>query len=533
MKHSLFLILLFPILNAYSQSTKEAKAKLATPNIERTAYDVHHYHIDLDIDIEDKAISGSVKMDFTLLNSTPKIGVDLDDKLTIDSITYLGKPLEFKRTPESREVLITIDNRFKKEESYTIETFYHGQPQEAIKAPWDGGVSWKKDKNNNPWIGVSCEGDGASIWWPNKDLLSDEPDSVTFTCRYPKDLFFVANGDMVTDIKHEGYRETTWKTTLPINNYNVTLNIANYTHIEEVFRREENASQLRLDYYVLSYNKDIATEHFKIVGPMMAIFENAFGEYPFEEDGYALVETPYLGMEHQSAIAYGNQYKPGYLGRYPKHMDFDFIVIHETGHEWWGNSVSMNDRADMWIHESFCTYSEAIFAEHYYGYDHMVDYLVYQKDFIENTSPIQGIPHQHKSGHGTDIYYKGSWVLHTLRNMVNNDELWNKMIKDLALKYRINNVDGKQVKAFIAEYLNMDLDAFFDVYFNSTTLPTIIIKEHKDGVKIKMAKKYGFSLPFNWNNTPVILSNKWVKLKKANKEDVKKQLNRLFLIKQV
>lgn len=517
---------------SFAQSTKVAKQKLATPNIERTAYDVHAYTIDLEIDVPTKSIAGSVVMDFTLLQGVSQLGFDLDDRLTVDSVIYNQNPLNFKRTNGTREVLVDLNNELEEKENYSIKIWYHGTPQEAKRAPWDGGFSWKKDKNKNPWIGVSCEGDGASIWWPNKDLLSDEPDSIQFTCRYPDDLFFVSNGDMVSDVIYADYRETTWKTTLPINNYNVTLNIADYEHISKTFQRE-NTADLRLDYYVLAYNKEKAKKHFEVVEPMMTIFEDAFGIYPFSNDGYALVETPYLGMEHQSAIAYGNQYKKGYLGRYPKHMDFDFIVIHETGHEWWGNSVSMNDRADMWIHESFCTYSEAIFVEKHYGYEDMLDYLVYQKDFITNKGPIQGMPHQHESGHGTEIYYKGSWVLHTLRNMVGNDELWFNMIKELALTYRIKNVDGVDVKEFMASYLQRDLDDFFKLYFDGVTLPKLQYKVVKGDLKVRCDKNYGFQFPLKWEGKTYSISNKWVKIKNGDKKMIQNQLNRLFLIKQV
>lgn len=531
MKSSIIIILSLIITQSLAQNSPEAKSKLATPNKERIAYNVGHYHIDLDVNIKEKSISGSVEMDFLLVENTSKLGFDLDDRLTVDSVKYKQTSLPFLRTKNTREVLVDLNVDFVKGNLYSLEIFYHGQPQEAKNAPWDGGFSWKKDENNMPWVGVSCEGDGASIWWPNKDLLSDEPDSITFTCRYPDDLFFVSNGDMVDDVIYAEYRETTWKTTLPINNYNVTLNIADYDHIHKVFKRS-NQSELRLDYYVLAYNKYKAENHFKIVKPMMEIFEEAFGEYPFSDDGYALVETPYLGMEHQSAIAYGNQYKKGYLGRYPKHMDFDFIVIHETGHEWWGNSVSMNDRADMWIHESFCTYSEAIFVEKYYGYNDMLDYLVYQKGFITNKGPIQGVPHQHESGYGTEIYYKGSWVLHTLRNMLENDDLWFKMIKDLALTYRIKNVDGVDVKSFIENYLDMDLDSFFALYFDSVNLPEIEYNIKNGVVKLRFAKKYGFNFPFNWEGKTYTISKKWTKIENTNENELKKYINRLFLIKQ-
>lgn len=512
----------------FGQNTELSKRKLATPNKERLAYNVYHYNLNVMVDPAQKRIDGWVDIQFTWLNAAHIIGFDLDDAFKIDKVLYNNKEVSFIRTPQTREVLVEIEQPGDSLALGTLSVYYGGQPQEALNAPWDGGFSWKKDKKNRTWVGVSCEGDGASVWWPNKDLLSDEPDSVTFTCKYPSELLFVANGDMQNDVIDGKHRTTTWKTTLPINNYNVTLNLGHYSHIEKEYKRE-NSTVLRLDYYVLDYNKAKAEKHFTIVEPMMQIFEEAFGKYPFSNDGYALVETPYLGMEHQSAIAYGNKYLPGYLGRFPKNMDFDFIVIHETGHEWWGNSVSMKDRADMWIHESFCTYSEAIFAEQYYGYEDMLDYLVYQKRLITHKGPIQGVPHTHESGYGTEIYYKGSWVLHTLRNMVRNDKLWFGMIKDLAKKHRIDVVEGKEVKAFMSEYLKMDLDAFFKLYFNSTNIPKVVYKKGKD-LKIKLDKDYGFELPLEIDGKIYMLSHKWIKINGISKKDLQTYLHRRFLI---
>jgi aminopeptidase N len=530
-----FITLLLMTSSVFAQNQQEEMSLLATPNQERTCYDIHSYEIDLNINPEKQNLVGRVDFHFEILQSTNRLQFDLDDVLVIDSILFENntiKNIQRKHRSVSFNTLRTLE----KGENLSFSVYYQGSPQKAVNPPWDGGMSWRKDKNGKHWIGVSCEGDGASIWWPNKDLLNDEPDSVVFSCTYPDDLLFVSNGNMMDDkLLGNNLRKTTWKTHHPINNYNITLNIGDYTHIKDTFFRE-NGSQLPLDYYVLSYNKEKAVKQFKIVHPMLKSFEKHFGEYPFPKDAYALVETPYLGMEHQSAIAYGNQYKKGYLGRYPKKMDFDFIVIHETGHEWWGNSVSMKDRSDMWIHESFCTYSEALFVEDYYGYESMKDYLVYQKKFIQNTSPIQGVPHHHESGHGGDIYYKGSWILHTLRNIVDNDSLWKKTIYNLAQQFKHKTVDGVDVKAFLEKELNLNLDTFFKVYFDSTHYPTVEIKKEKKHILIRLDDQLNLPIHLKLSTKKgktktYTIGNTWVKIKKASLKEITKEINRNYLVK--
>ncbi len=481
MKSSLSLVLLF-LLSSPLFAQSEENRLLGKLTKERTCFDVHHYDLNLDIDFQERSIQGYNKISFEALQNSTKIQLDLVANMRIDSILFQNQTLTFTR--KHRAIFIDIPSGLSMNEHYEIKIYFGGIPHQAKNAPWDGGFVWTKDENGNDWLGVACQGDGASYWWPNKDHLSDEPDSVMVTCNYPSNLYYVGNGNLVNDTILNDRRITSWKTLHNINNYNITINIADYIHFKD--SHLYNNESLDLDYYVLSYNLEKAQKQFQQVQPMLQSFEKHFGPYPFPKDGYALVETSYLGMEHQSAIAYGNQYKKGYLGRYTKNIDFDFIIIHETGHEWWGNSVSMNDRADMWIHESFCTYSEALYVEDLYGHQDMLDYLVYQKDFINHNSPIQGIPHTNTSGNHTDMYYKGSWALHTLRNMVQNDSLWHACIYELANKYRRSNVDGEEVINFMSDKLNMSLDSFFKLYFEGTRIPSFKFKSNKKGSKVRI-----------------------------------------------
>ncbi|MGB1218958.1 MAG: M1 family peptidase, partial [Flavobacteriales bacterium] len=276
-----------------AQQLSELQA-LATPNTLRTSYDVGYYHLDLAIDFDKKSISGFVDMKARLLEPRAEIAMDLAQNLSIDSVLHDGKSCAFSRTKNSRGFKILFNHVVEPNAVFNIRVYYHGQPQIAKNAPWDGGFSWAKDTEGNPWLGVSCQGDGASLWWPNKDLLYDEADSVSVTCHYPNTLFFVSNGNLISDYDQYGRRSTTWKTSYPINNYNLSLNIADYAHFSEVYERQ-NDEDLEMDYYVLKPNLNKAKRHFKQAKTVIKVFENAFGKYPFQDDGYALVETPYLG----------------------------------------------------------------------------------------------------------------------------------------------------------------------------------------------------------------------------------------------
>jgi aminopeptidase N len=368
MKRLIFYILICSIsTNLFSQNYSKGDSLRGNLSSLRNCYDVFFYDLDIHLDLEKKTLEESSNtLYFIAVNDFNKIQIDLFKHLKINSIEFEGSLLEFSR--EYDAVFVKFPRLILEGEKIKIKCKYFGVPQEAKNPPWDGGFSWSKDDNNNDWVGVSCQGLGASSWWPCKDHQSDEPDSMKITFTINKNLPIISNGNLISDSTfinrdNKKSRVSAWFVSYPINNYNVTLNIGDYINFKDKYISKEDT--LDLDYYVLSYNKEKAYKHFQQVKPMLKCFEFYFGQYPFFNDGYALVETSYLGMEHQSAIAYGNNYLPGYRGntKYISDLDFDFIIVHETGHEWWGNSITSNDIADMWVHEGFCTYSEVLYVE--------------------------------------------------------------------------------------------------------------------------------------------------------------------------
>jgi aminopeptidase N len=459
---------------------------------ERTCFDVNYYHLNLDILADEKSISGFNEIHYTTIDDFKRLQIDLFDNMQIDSIVYHGKKLSYERIYNA--VFVDFENVQKKGKQDYFTVYYHGTPIEAKMPPWDGGFVWKKDKDGNPWIGVSCEGIGASLWWPNKDHLSDEPDSMRVTCRVPNDLIFVGNGQLEsakigTDGKPSEY---TWKVTYPINNYNVTVNIAKYANFQD-FYIAEDGDTLLLDYWVLPYNLEKAEKHFEQVKPMLACYEQYFGKFPFWNDNYKLVETPYLGMEHQTAIAYGNQYKTGYLGKdYSRiGLDFDYIIIHETGHEYWGNLVSAKDMADMWIHESFCTYSEALYVECMYDYETAISYVNAKKPTVRNEYPIAGTYDVNEEGDG-DMYNKGMLFLNTLRHIINNDSLWFFMLKDMTThEFAYKTITANDIMFYFKRMTKMDLTPVFMQYLYHAEIPQLYYSLQKD-------KKNNYTFTYKW-----------------------------------
>ena len=392
---------------------------------ERTCYDVLFYELRLNLDTGQRTIAGSVEMTFKAVDDVRTLQLDLNDSFTIEKITCNNLSLPFTR--ECSAVFIAFPNAIKKGTQAMLHIDYLGKPKQAKNAPWDGGFVWKRDSNNKPWIGVACEGLGASSWWPCKDHNSDEPDNgVRVMCTVPSNLKCIANGKEELFFSNKNGTTTySWLVSYPINLYNVTLNIGDYVFFKDSYKNIDGTT-FPLNYYVLRENLEKAKRQFTQVKPMMQCYEKFLGPYPFPRDGYKLVETPYLGMEHQSAIAYGNQYKTGYNGNDFSRigLDFDYIIIHETGHEWWGNSVSCADLADMWIHEGFCTYSESIYVECLFDRKKSLQYINAKKASVLNAAPIKG-PYTgvNEEGDG-DMYTKGSLLLNTLRTVVNSDLLW-------------------------------------------------------------------------------------------------------------
>lgn len=542
MRNYLLIILLSSSFISVAQDFGRSDSLRGYLSAERSCYNVTYYDLDLSVDIDSKYISGFVDIYFAATADFSVMQFDLFQNMKVNSVFFEGDEMNISR--EYDAVFVQMDRVVRENEQSLIRVEYSGNPRVAINPPWDGGFSWRKDDNGKDWVGVSCQGLGASAWWPNKDHQSDEPDSMRIACSIADELMVVANGNLRSEksfwsdrfqqhmVKYE------WFVSNPINNYDVSLNIGDYTHFSDKYISGEDT--LALDYYVLSYNEGKAKKHFEQVKPMLRCFEEYLGPYPFWEDGYALVETPYLGMEHQSAIAYGNDYLPGYKGnqRFIAGLDFDFIIVHESGHEWWGNSVTANDIADMWIQEAFCTYAEVMYVECMYGYDTMIKYVENQMTMIRNDKPIVGVHHVHHKGSG-DMYQKGSSVLHTLRSLIEDDELWFDIIKSMTAYFRHQTIDGREVLDYINEKSGYDFNDLYEQYLYSTDLPEfqyrIKEKEGKELLEYRWEANEKFDMPimvslrknaFDW----IYPSKEWREVElEVEPKDFKVALN-LFLM---
>ena len=501
---NLLFLLFIPFFLSSQIFTKKDSLRGELSNF-RSCYDVTFYNISLTIDDVEKSIERSYnEIYFVAIDSFSKIQIDLFDNMEILYIDFEDESLNYSR--EFNAVFIDFPRKIMRGENVKIKVWYTGIPTVAKNPPWDGGFTWDEDLNGNPWIGVSCQGIGASLWWPCKDHQSDEPDSMRISIGVRKPLIAISNGNLIKQYsKWDFYLKDTlnifeWFVSYPINNYGFSINIGDYEHFNDVYIRNEDT--LDLSYYVLPYNIEKASDHFKQVIPMLECFEYYFGNYPFSNDGFALVETPYLGMEHQSGIAYGNDFLPGYKGNlsYTAGLDFDYIIVHEAGHEWWGNSITTNDIADMWIHEGFCTYSESLYVECMYGYESMIKYIKNQRKFIKNEDPIVCCYNVNYQGSG-DMYHKGSLILHTLRTIINNDELWFSILRSINTNFQYKTINGDDVINLIVEKSGIDFTSFFNQYLNESKLPEFQYKLVKEGRHVSLLYRWDavkdFSVPMN------------------------------------
>ncbi|MFM2376832.1 MAG: hypothetical protein RLZZ165_1929 [Bacteroidota bacterium] len=491
----------------WSQSTTFSHADSLRGGLrpERTCYDVTFYDLNIKVDPATRQIAGSNRIQFSALQDFKTLQIDLFENMSLEGVMYQGAPLRTHR--DANAIFVHFPGLVKAGTSGTIVADYSGAPTVATNPPWEGGFVWSRDSHGKPWVGVACEGIGASLWWPCKDYLGDEPDSMRITVTAPAGLMTVCNGQQrgIQAIDSEWTR-TEWFVSYPINNYNLTLNIADYVTFHDTF---QNASGIHdLDYYVLRDNETKARKQFEQVKPMMRIYEKYFGEYPFWRDGYALVETPYLGMEHQGAIAYGNQYRPGYNGMDPLGLKFDYIIIHESSHEWWGNSVSCKDHAELWIHEGFCTYGEAVYVEERWGREAATRYLLNQRSNILNLSPIVGaLGVNFQYWVGSDMYYKGAWMLHTLRNQVNDDVRWWQTLHDFAVEFRLKNTDTQELIEWWNERLGQDYTWLFREYLYHAKPPVLVYHAKAKGEKTQLKFHWEASEPDFRLRIPVILKD--------------------------
>lgn len=487
------LLLWFQILPllAFCQLLKEKKEYTRYDSLLGTitpsrAYDVTHYKLSLDIDLEKKKISGSSRMEFISQDKMDSLQIDLFDNYEVQEITIEGIACKYRR--DKNHLFIATKNIIKESNSYTLSIKYHGIPPEAKRAPWDGGFVWKKDSLNRHWVGVACQGLGASSWWPCKDHWSDEPDrGIEISLTVPDSYKAVSNGKLISQQKlPNGKSEWKWKVNQPINLYDVTLNIAHYKSINQVYTSKVHGKNLNMAFWVLDYNLEKAKKHFQQVIPMLDCYEAKLGPYPFYEDGYQLVETSYLGMEHQSCVAYGNKYFSGYLGNknYTGGHDFDYIIIHETGHEWFGNNITAADNADMWIHEALTTYAESIYAECAYGPGSGDAYMNNMKRRVKNLKPIQGDYGVAKEGDG-DMYAKGALFFHTLKYQINNEQVWNFILKDIGKTFGKRTTNYQDIVLYFNKITKRQLDPLFSAYLQYADIPQVKKEEtNSAGIKI-------------------------------------------------
>ncbi len=449
---------------------------------ERTCYDLTSYHLDVRLDPTNKTIGGANKISFKTLKDFTTMQIDLWSNLPISKITFDDGAVA-KFTRELNAVFVELPETVRKDSTHSITVFYSGTPVVARRPPWEGGISWDHDDDGNPWDVVTCSETGASIWWPNKDIAYDEPDNMTISITVPAGLDEISNGRLQSKTTlPDGWVRYDWYVSYPINNYCVTFNIGKYAHFSDEYVSAIDGEKLSLDYYVLPKNLEKAKVQFQQAKEMLKSYEKYFGKYPFYRDGYKLVECPHTGMEHQSCVAYGNHYLGGYRGRSSSAvgLKFDFIIVHESAHEWWGNSVTMKDMADMWIHESFGAYAESLFVEDHWGHDEAIKYINGKKGNVRNDRPIIGEYGRFQKSAG-DMYDKGQLILNTLRSVINDDAMWVSILHGLQDKFKYQNIDADQVFGFINEKSGRDLTYFFNQYFRHKNIPTLAVQTTQDG----------------------------------------------------
>jgi len=448
---------------------------------ERVCYDVTSYHLDARIDPATKSLNGSNKITFKTVNDFTMMQVDLWSNLPISKIIF-DEQAQAQFTRELNAVFVELPETARKDSTHSITIFYSGVPTIARRPPWEGGISWDHDEEGNPWVIVTCPETGASIWWPNKDHASDEPNDMTISITVPPGLDEISNGRLqAKTVLSDGWVRYDWFVSYPINNYCVTFNIGKYAHFSDEYVGTDG-EPLTLDYYVLPKNLAKAGEQFKQVKTMLAVYEKYFGKYPFPRDGYKLVECPHTGMEHQTCVAYGNHYLGGFRGRSSSDvgLKFDFIIIHESAHEWWGNSVTMKDIADMWIHESFGAYAESLFVEDQYGHAEAIKYINGKKGNVRNDRPIIAEYGRYQRS-AQDMYDKGQLILNTLRSVLDDDALWFSILRGLQDKFKYQNVSADEVFGFINQKSGRDLTYFFNQYFRHANIPTLAVQTVKEG----------------------------------------------------
>ena len=438
----------------------------------RAWWDVTFYDLHVAIDPENTGIEGWNRITYRVLEQATEMQIDLQEPMEVDSIVQDGRRIEYRRDGNAFFLTLSADQPLGQTKQVTV--YYHGTPRAAVNPPWDGGFIWREDRGRDPWVATANQGLGASVWWPTKDLQSAEPDSQRIAITVPDPFEEVSNGRLrSTTANSDGTTTYEWFVANPINNYNVTVTLGEYAHWEEEYQGE--LGTLTMDFWPLAENEAAARRQWVQARPTLECFEDWFGPYPWYEDGFKLIETPHLGMEHQSAVAYGNGYQNGYLGNdlsgTGQGLTWDYIIVHETAHEWWGNNITSADVAENWIHEGFATYAENLYVECLTGStEDAAEYVIGTRARIRNRQPVVGSFGVNNDG-SDDMYNKGANLLHTLRQVVDDDALWRDVLRGLNSTFRHSIVTGEHIEQYISGRVGTDLSSVFDQYLRSTRIP--------------------------------------------------------------
>ena len=485
----------------------------------RNWWDVTFYDLHVAISPSDSSIRGWNAITYRVLNAAKEMQIDLMEPLQVDSIVQDGRKLRYRR--EGAAFFATTVAAQRPGEHKTVTVFYHGRPQIAKNPPWQGGFSWQTDSLKRPWIATTDQGMGASVWWPNKDTQADEPDSQRVAIRVPDPLINVSNGRLRNTTKHpDGTTTYEWFATSPINNYAIAVATGHYAHFSDEFIGEKG--RLTIDYWPLDYNVENARRQWTQVKPMLQCFEHWFGPYPFYEDGYKLIEVHNTGMEHQTAISYGNYFRNGYRGRDASGtglgLEWDFIIVHESAHEWFANNITAKDNADMWVHESFANYSEGLYTECLFGKDAGARYIVGTRRGIRNDRPIIPAYNVNDQGSG-DMYPKGGQMLHTMRQIVDDDVKWRNILRGLNETFRHQTVMGAQIEQYISSQSGVNFQKVFDQYLRTANVPNFEYRIDGDTLHYRWGNVVsGFDMPvrvtLDWPRYSVIRpTESWQKVR--------------------
>jgi aminopeptidase N len=473
LSRTLFLACLAAPAAAQEPTFTHADTLRGTVTPERAWWDVVFYDLHVRLDPADSTLRGWNGITYRVTGAARAMQIDLQTPLEVDSIVQDGKRLMHRR--DGNAFLVTLAGKQPKGALKTVTVYYHGRPTVAVRPPWDGGLIWARDPAGQAWISTACQGVGASIWWPTKDTQADEPDSQRVALTVPDSLQAIANGRLRgVEPAGPGWSTWEWFVASPINNYDVAPYVGHYGQISDSYLGENGL--LTLDLRPLASNLEAARAQWRDVKPMVQCFESWFGPYPWYHDGYRLIESPHLGMEHQSAVAYGNGYRNGYKGTDLSGtgwgLTWDFIVIHESAHEWWGNSVTTADVADMWVHEGFANYAEALYTECRFGKDAGAAYQRGTRALIQNQKPIVG-PYGVNADGPIDMYYKGGNMLHTIRQVVGNDTTWREVLRGVQREFAHKVVTGRQVQEYMSAHAGVDLHRIFEQYLTTTKVPVL------------------------------------------------------------